>query len=136
MSPYDDKILGLVAREDYRPITLKAMSRRFAVGVEDYAEFRAAVKALVREGQIDQAKDRTLTKAAAGQKGLLVGTFRRASKGFGFVRPQKATGKDNDVYIPPDGGLDASTGDVVAVKIMKRSHTPGFNNEGKIVRVV
>lgn len=136
MSHYDDKVLGLVAREDYRPITLKAMSRRFAVGVEDYAEFRAAVKALVRDGQIDQAKDRTLTKAATTHKGMLVGTFRRSSKGFGFVRPQKSEGKDNDVYIPPDGGLDASTGDVVAVKIMKRSHTPGFNNEGKIVRVV
>src|SRR4051794_15267705 len=137
MSHYEDKVLGLVARDDYRPITLKAMSRRFQVGVEDYAEFRSAVKNLVRDGRLALGKDKTLMKPAdAGPKGLIVGTFRRSSKGFGFVRPQKAEGKDKDLFIPPDAGLDASTGDIVAVKIMKRAHTPGFNNEGKIVRVV
>ena len=56
------------------------------------------------------------------------------SPSFGFVRPQKSEGKDKDIYIPPDGGLDASTGDVVALKIMKRSHTPGFNQ--RIVREI
>ena len=53
MSHYDDKVLGLVARSDYRPITLKAMSRRFAIPPEDYPDFRSAVKHLVREGKLD-----------------------------------------------------------------------------------
>src|SRR4051794_3071145 len=136
MSHFEDKVLGLVAREDYRPITLKAMSRRFQVGVEDYADFRSTVKGLIRDGKLELGKDKTLSKPAAGARGLVVGTFRRTSKGFGFVRPQKSEGRDKDIFIPPDSGLDASSGDLVAVKVMKRSHTPGTNNEGKIVRVV
>ena len=137
MNHHEDRVLGLVARDDYRPITLKAMSRKFAVAPEDYPDFRATVKGLVRAGRLAIGKDKTLTKFdAAGPKGLLVGTFRRTSKGFGFVRPQKSEGRDKDIFIPPDAGLDASSGDTVAVKVMKKSHTPGQNNEGKIVRVI
>ena len=62
MSHYADKVLGLVGRADYKPITLKAMSRRFEVGPDDYAEFRSAVKGLVSEGRLDLAKDKTLSK--------------------------------------------------------------------------
>jgi ribonuclease R len=134
MNHYEDKVLGLVARPDYRPITLKAMSRRLKVGVEDYAEFRSAVKGLVRAGRLDLGKDKTLSKAS--EKGAIVGTFRRTSKGFGFVRPSKSEGRANDIFIPADAGLDASTGDEVAVQITKRAHTPGFNNEGRVVRVL
>src|SRR4051812_8884410 len=121
MSHYEDQVMGLVARSDYRPITLKAMSRRFHVGPDNYAEFRAAVKGLVKEGRLDLGKDKTLTKAS--EKGAIVGTFRRTSKGFGFVRPKSSEGRTNDIFIPPDAGLDASTGDVVAVKVVKRAHT-------------
>ncbi|MDB5351920.1 MAG: ribonuclease [Planctomycetota bacterium] len=136
MSQFDDKILGLVSRADYRPITLKAMSRRFQVGPEDYAEFRSGVKAMVREGKLAIGKDKTLSKATEPAKGLIVGTYRRSAKGFGFVRPLKSEGRSQDIFIPPDAGTDASSGDLVAVKIMKRSHTPGTNSEGKIVRVI
>ena len=36
--------------------------RRFKVAVEDYPEFRAAVKGLVKQGQLEVAKDKTLRK--------------------------------------------------------------------------
>jgi ribonuclease R len=134
MSQYEDKVMGLVARPDYRPLTLKAMSRRFKVGADDYAEFRSAVKGLVKAGRLDVGKDKTLRKAS--EKGAIVGTFRRTSKGFGFVRPAKSEGRANDIFIPPDAGLDASTGDEVAVQVTRRSHTPGHNNEGRVVRVL
>ncbi|HEX8203387.1 MAG TPA: ribonuclease R [Isosphaeraceae bacterium] len=134
MSDYEDRVLGLVSRPDYRPITLKAMSRRLKVDVERYAEFRAAVKGLVRAGTLDVAKDRTLAKAEV--KGAILGTYRRTSKGFGFVRPVKSEGRSNDIFIPPDAGMDASSGDEVAVKITKRPHSPGYNLEGRVIRVV
>src|SRR5207244_2139511 len=123
MSQFEDRVLGLVARSDYRPITLKAMSRQFKIGPDDYAEFRSVVKGLVKAGRLDMGKDKTLAKTS--EKGAIVGTFRRTSKGFGFVRPKASQGRANDIFIPPDAGLDASTGDEVAVRIMKRSHTPG-----------
>src|SRR4051812_21237681 len=111
MPDFADKVLGLVARDDYKPITLKAMSRRFGVGPEDYADFRATVKGLVKEGKLDLAKDKSLSRPS--EKGATVGTFRRSSKGFGFVRPKGSVGQGrlNDIFIPPDASLDASTGD-------------------------
>ena len=136
MKNYDEKVLGLVARDDYRPITLKAMARRFDVSADDYADFRKTVKSLVREGKLELGKDKTLARPSESARGTLVGTFRRTSKGFGFVRPQKSEGRDKDIFIPPDAGLDASTGDVVAVKITKKAHTPGYNNQGRIIRVI
>ncbi len=92
MSHYIDKVLGLVGRADYKPITLKAMSRRFEVGADEYATFRAVVKGLIKDGRIDLAKDKTLHKPQAG-KGAIIGVFRRSAKGFGFVRPHQAVGE-------------------------------------------
>ena len=55
MSDFAGRVLKLVAESDYRPMTLKMMSRRFKVGPDEYPEFRAAVKGLVRQGQLTQA---------------------------------------------------------------------------------
>ncbi|MBX6315494.1 MAG: ribonuclease R, partial [Isosphaeraceae bacterium] len=135
MSHYDDKVMGLVARPDYQPMTLKALARRFQIGPDEYAAFRAAVRDLVRRGRLDVNKDKTLVKAS--EKGAIIGTFRRSAKGFGFVRPKgTANGRLADIFIPPDAGLDASTGDEVAVQITKRPHTPGYNLQGRVVRVL
>ena len=59
MSEFAQMVLGLVRRPDYTPITLKEMSRRFEIEPDHYAEFRAAVKALIREGRLDLGKDKT-----------------------------------------------------------------------------
>src|SRR4051794_20713879 len=134
MSHFVDKVLGLVGRADYKPITLKAMSRRFEVGPEEYAEFRSAVKSLIKEGRLDIAKDKTLRKP--GAEGAIIGLFRRSAKGFGFVRPHHAKEKSDQIYIPANAGKDASSGDEVVVKIMKRPKGPGMNPEGRVVQVL
>ena len=134
MPEFEETILTLVAREDYKPITMKAMSRRFEISGEDYPAFRTTVKQLIKDGKLDIGKDKTLSRAAV--KGAIVGTFRRGKRGFGFVRPHRSEGRANDIFIPPDAGKDASTGDEVAVKIVKRSRTPGQNHEGRVLRVL
>ncbi len=134
MSEFAQMVLGLVRRPDYTPITLKEMSRRFEIEPDDYAEFRAAVKALIREGRLDLGKDKTLRNPAA--QGAIIGLFRRSAKGFGFVRPHKTVEKSEQIFIPANAGRDASTGDEVVVKITKRSKGPGMNPEGRIVQVL
>jgi ribonuclease R len=134
MAEFAARILKLVSEPDYKPITLKAMSRRFEVDPDDYAEFRATVKGLVKEGKLDLAKDKKLRRPE--QAGLIVGLFRRSSKGFGFVRPHTAAARSEPIYIPPEAGGDASSGDEVAVKITKRSRRPGMNDEGRIVQIL
>jgi ribonuclease R len=53
----------------------------------------------------------------------IVGTFRRASGGYGFVRPQDATreqGRTRDIYISAKRSLDAASGDLVLIRLSKR----------------
>ncbi len=134
MSHFADQVLGLLNRADYKPITLKAISRRFEVEPEQYAEFRSAVKALIKEGRIDLAKDKTLNHPAAS--GAIIGVFKRSSKGFGFVRPHHSTEKSDTIFIPTKAGRDASSGDEVVVKITKRPKGAGMSPEGRIVQIL
>ena len=134
MADFADRIAKLVAQSDYKPVTLKAMSRHFEISTDDYAEFRATVKRLVKEGKLDLAKDKTLRRP--DQAGLIVGLFRRSAKGFGFVRPHTSTLKTDHIYIPLEATRDASSGDEVAVKITKRARREGMNVEGRIVEIL
>jgi ribonuclease R len=134
MPDFAARVLKLVSEPEYKPITLKAMSRRFEVDPDDYAEFRGTVKRLVKEGKLDLGKDKTLR--LPDRAGLIVGVFRRSAKGFGFVRPHTAGNRSDQIYISPDGSGDASSGDEVAVKITKRSRRPGMNTEGRIVQII
>jgi ribonuclease R len=134
MADHGERVLRLVGEPDYRPITLKAMSRRLKVGADDYAEFRSAVKGLVKEGKLELGRDKTLKKP--DRAGAIIGLFRRSSKGFGFVRPHKALSSADQIYIPPDAARDASSGDEVVVKITKRPKRPGMNLEGRVVQIV
>ncbi len=87
-----DKVLDLVAAADYKPLTLKAISRRLGIAAEDYSSFRSAVKGLLKDGRLEIGKDKRLSKPHT--KGMIIGTFRRSAKGFGFVRPPQVAGKD------------------------------------------
>ena len=135
MAVFEDQVLGLVGRDDYKPLTLKGFARRLEVDPENYGALRSAVKRLVQEGRLELAKDKTLRKPSA-PKGTVLGTFKRNPKGFGFVRPVNATEKSDAIFIPENAGRDASSGDEVIVKITKRAKRRGESHEGRIIQVV
>lgn len=134
MSDHAEEVLKLVSEPSYKPKTLKALSRSLHVEPGDYPNFRNEVKRLIREGKLEIAADKTLSKPDL--TGLIVGLFKRSSKGFGFVRPHGLHARDDQIYISPEGAGDASSGDEVAVKLVKRPRKPGMNVEGRIVQVV
>jgi ribonuclease R len=134
MAGFAERVLTLVADAAYKPITLKAMSRRMQIAADDYGEFRAAVKGLVRDGKLAMGKDKTLRRP--DQAGLVIGLFRRSARGFGFVRPHKTTAKVDSIYISAESARDASSGDEVAVKVTRRSRHQGLKFEGRIVRIL
>lgn len=133
MDDHAESVLRLVGEAGYTPLRLKAMARRLEVATEDHAAFRAAVKDLIRAGRIELGRDKTLRPP--DRKGLVVGVFRRASRGFGFVKPEPPHHARGSIYIPPPAARDAATGDTVAVRITKRARRPGENDEGQVVRV-
>ncbi len=136
MDDHEARVLALVSESEYAPLTLKAMARHFKISEDDYPGFRNAVKGLIKAGKLDIAKNKTLRKGGGPSSGTITGTFRRSSKGFGFVRPADSTDKSDQIFIPNDAGRDASTGDVVQVKIVKKAKGPGFNPEGRVLQVV
>ena len=68
----------------------------------------------------------------------LIGTFSRNAQGNGFVRLKNVvTAEDRplSVFIPAEASRDASTGDIVAIKLGKRSGPYG-RREGRILEIV
>ena len=68
----------------------------------------------------------------------VVGTFRKAQGGFGFVRPEgtaHAEGRDADIFIPVSGTGDAANGDSVRIRITDRNDRMG-KVSGRIIDVV
>ena len=137
---YEALVLGRLAEPDYRPMTVKALGRALGIGLGDYPEFRRSVRRLARDGRVAVGRDKTIEAASglvkAAKGGTVVGTFRRTSKGFGFVRPKGANDRADHLFIPEKYTLDASTGDVVAVALIRRGQSRGMNREGKIVEVI
>ena len=134
MADFAERVLKLVSEPDYAPITLKAMARRLEVPTDDYADFRQVVKSLVKQGKLEQARDKTVRKP--DHSNAIIGLFRRSARGFGFVRPHTATARADQVYIAPEAAGDASSGDEVVVKIIKQPKRAGMNIEGRIVQIL
>jgi ribonuclease R len=134
MADFGERVLKLVTWSDYKPITAKAMARLFEVSSDDFPEFRAAIKELVKQNKLELARDKTLRKPDRSQ--AIVGLFRRSAKGYGFVRPHTASALAEQIYIAPSAAGDASSGDEVVVKITKRPKRPGMSLEGRIVQIL
>ena len=137
-----DRVLALVASDDYQPLTPRAISRRLKLDPDELVSLKAAIKTLIKQGAVARNTNKTI-EAVKGpahnrEATTLVGTFKRNARGFGFVRPLKESGRHADIYIGPDDGLDASSGDEVAVKLVRnqKGRAPSKGPAGRIVRVV
>ena len=68
----------------------------------------------------------------------VVGVFRRAAGGYGFVRPLDAAAGDRstDVHVSAAAALDAASGDTVRVRISKTRDARRPGPSGEIVEIV
>jgi len=129
-------VLQFVTRPDYQPVKPSVIARKLGVPDDQRIDVKRCVKRLIKSGQLAYgSKHRVLPapgKRAPGEPApgepavphrsptspTLSGTFRRAAAGFGFVRPRPDSGSQReDVYIPRHRTLDASDGDLVAVRV-------------------
>lgn len=133
MASLEHAILTAVAAPGYAPLKPKALARKMRV--DDYAEFKSALRRLLKQGRIEIGKSQAVR--AAGPLGSTLGIFRKASGGFGFVRPHPVDGKAGpEIYIPQECVRDAATGDEVQVRITKKSVRGQLGPRGEIVRVL
>jgi len=133
-----DKILKTMRSHHYHPMRLRRLARFFDVAEEDYGEFRALVKQLIREGEISavRGKLRAPRRKRPRKKGdrTLQGRFSLSQRGFGFVEPDEADGPtgEEDLFIPPGQTLDAVTGDTVLAEVEGKGDRGYF---GRILEV-
>jgi ribonuclease R len=68
----------------------------------------------------------------------VVGVFRRATGGYGFVRPQEAAVGDRsgDIHVAATSALDAATGDTVRVRLLRGRDVRRPGPAGEIVEVL
>src|SRR5262249_9744839 len=130
-----DQILTHIGKKKYQPLKPKALARKLGLPQSEYKHFRALLKDLVREGRLDMTK--SLAVRPAQPQGTLAGTFRKASAGFGFVRPNAGDPMvGHEIYIRATSVGDASTGDEVLVLLTKKPNRTDKNPEGRILRVL
>ncbi len=131
--PFSERILRFLSEPGYRPIKLRPLARMMGIAEEEYGEFREAVDALRRVGRIVYGGGNLLTLPDASKH--FIGVYRANPRGFGFVVPENPDAH-GDLFIPPGGALDATTGDTVECEVHRRQGRDGESISGRVLRVM
>ena len=149
-------ILDLVHSDNYQPLKPKAIAKKLR-RLDEEREIKRTIKRLIKKGRLvygpkhlvlrgtnkPEANNNSTTKSAR-KTSAIVGKFRRASAGFGFVTPQGSIVSDrsDDIFIPKTKTADAADLDIVKVRVSSRrngnSQRQGSNNRstGRIVDII
>ena len=152
MPALEEIILSHVQSANYRPVKPKVIAKQLGFEHEDVSRLKRTIKQLVKEGKLAYGpshlvcpvtQDHPAAKLAKTpnrpkSSKHLMGTFRRAEAGFGFVRPEntpEGESRDADIYIPANGAGDAANGDTVRIRLSGKRGRMG-KEEGRIIDVV
>lgn len=129
---YVDQLLAYMKEEAYKPLTVQELEE--ALGIEDSADFKSFVKALVKMEEKGLVVRTRSNRYGLPQKmNLIRGKLTGHAKGFAFVTPEDEPSAD-DIFIPPHETKNAMHGDIVMVRIS--SETSGSRREGTVIRIL
>lgn len=127
-----ERLLSYMKEEAYKPLTVQELEE--ALGIEDSADFKNFVKALVKMEEKGLVVRTRSNRYGLPQKmNLIRGKLTGHAKGFAFVTPEDEPGAD-DIFIPPNETKSAMHGDTVMVRIS--SETSGSRREGTVIRIL
>lgn len=135
----ESQLLALVANPKYQPAKPRVLAEQLGLTDDQRGELKRLIKQLVKRGKLRYGANHHVETAGAPAAGQIVGVFRRAQAGFGFVRPKDtpaAHGRRDDIFIPAEAAADAASGDVVMVELRGRKFSSRGNPEGRIVEIV
>ncbi|MEO8493568.1 MAG: ribonuclease R [Planctomycetota bacterium] len=148
-----DAVLAFVSRSNYQPVKPRVIAKKLGLPKERAGEVRKAVKRLAKKGvlaygashlvalpggKVHAGKPSAEKPVAGTPTNFVTGTFRKAVAGFGFVRPKDpdvAKRIGEDIHISETKTLDASSGDLVAVRLKKKAGT-AERVRGEIVEIL
>jgi ribonuclease R len=122
------RVLQHIESADYQPVKPRVIAKQLGLPKEQHRDLRKTIKKLARAGKIAYSDKHVVRRAdgpaaGKGEGGLITGQFRRAAKGYGFVRPlgtPASEGRERDIFIPLRKTGDAATGDIVKVRLKRR----------------
>ena len=134
MANLAEQIIAYVSRKNYAPLKAKVLAGKLGITTPQLKDFKRALRTLVREGRLELGKNHTIRRPP--DAGSLTGTFRRTTSGLGYVRPVAVEGRPvTEIRIAEERTGDASTGDVVLVRLLSRGSADGPPN-GVVVKVL
>ena len=135
---FDEKLLErkkriqeFISSEDYVPLKRGEMRIILQVPKEEQGDFDAIIDSLLESGEAYETRKGKIVTAKSVN--LLPATFMSNAKGFGFARLEDSN--DNDVYIPPEGTMNAMHKDKVLIRITDQAYG-GRRATGEVVKIL
>lgn len=136
MNNLSDRILQVVSKRNYQPVKAKVLAKKVGIPPDELTAFRKVLRQMVRDGQLELGKNRTVRKAQT--HGTVIGLYRKSPRArIGTVRSEpNDKGMVVELRIRSHDALDAATGDKVQVQILRKPKHPGRKPTGKILRII
>ncbi len=134
----ENQILTLIQAENYQPLKPRAIAKKLDLADQE-REVKRTLKHLTKQGLIAWGPSHlVLNVDGKKKKDEIVGVFRRAAAGYGFVTPELSTATDrsDDIYIPKQKTHDAADGDRVRVRTSSRRQGDEIRISGRVTEVV
>ena len=132
-------VLDLINSENYRPIKPTAIVKKLNLDDHQAKLLKRTLKYMIKKGSIIWGPKHLVMKAERKAKSNeVVGVFRRATAGYGFVTPEGSTVTDRseDVFIPKHKAGDASDRDTVRIKVSRRRQGSDVRMSGRVIEVL
>ena len=129
MQDKENTILNFMKDKDYVPMKAKEMALVLNIPKDRYNELIEVLNKLESECKI--IKNRK-NRYRLNDDDVLVGTYRRNSKGFGFVKTDEF---EEEVFVSKNDSNNALNGDKVLINVYKNQEK-GKSIEGKIVKII
>lgn len=143
-SALQQRVLDHVNDENYKPVKPRVIAKQLKLSDDQLRDLKRVIKRLVKRGQLAYGPKHLVLKSATGKprNDEVMGRFSRASGGYGFVTvtPDASSGPDDvpqdDIYVPQSRTLDASSGDVVRVRMTASRQRGRLKTSGRIIEVI
>ena len=143
-------ILDLVLSDNYKPLKPKAIAKKLKL-LDEEREIKRTIKRLIKKGRLaygpkhlvirgsTKPDKRTNAKSKSRRKtDEVIGKFRRAAAGFGFVTPEGSTATDrsDDIFVPKTKTEDAADLDIVKIRVSKRREGNNVRTTGRVIEII
>ncbi len=119
MSRFTQRILTHISDRRYTPTRAEELADQLGIAPDELDEFSRTVAQLASEGQVLRCAEDGIALPPPGRE--MVGIFRKASRGFGFIVPESPV-EHGDLFVPAHMTLNAFTGDRVRAKVQRDDH--------------